>query len=366
MPIESGVSRKRIHSEQVVELSIELAPYIMAYKNYKNVLDNQKGSTNSKQELFYKATYEDLRNGLMDSLSPLTGGSLAAVFDLAMDTEKLTRLRSVAKVIDERLNYNEALKKSSVYEALDDSFVEILSNAVDDTIKKYLESSKSARPINTLKATLQITIDDHTNPDNLTISCFHKKGGGFKESFLQQVSTLEERKGYISTVSSNKLSEAKLWADIPLYIGGRGQGLRMLMRKIDEGRYSESDRKHATKFYKAPVSNIEFSNKMDVFGKAEGAVITITTSKQPVVMEQSGNAKIKGRDTREVIRDMKQRNMNTKSPSTIAIDVDFLNAKDAPKSDKHGSASPLGMDLDFLNDNSDDDQYSSASPTIKK
>jgi hypothetical protein len=100
------------------------------------------------------------------------------------------------------------------------------------SLEKYLKSSERMNPVDTLRATLLVDIDDHTNPEQLTISCFHKNGRGFKAAFLDDVSTLEKRKDYIATFSSNKLSEAKLHADIPLFIGGRGQGLRMLMRKF--------------------------------------------------------------------------------------------------------------------------------------
>ena len=366
MPTSSLVSRKKVILEQAVELSIELAPYIMAYKNYKNVLDVQGGFRNSAQERVFQATYEDVRLKLMDSLSALTGGSLEDVFDLAMDTDRLKQIRTVASSANNRINFNESMKKSAAYEALDDSFVEILSNAVDETIAKHLASSKAMKPISSLKATLLVTIDDHSNPDNLTISCLHKKGRGFKKDFLQQVSTIEERKAYISKVSSNKLSEAKLLADIPLFIGGRGQGLRMLMRKLDEGTYSESDRKHATKLNKAPVSSIEFSNKMDMLGKKEGALITITTSKLPVVIiKEQAASDHHELDAREVMCDMKQRNMDAKkSTESISLNMDFLH--DASGNDKQGSASPLGLDMNFISDNTDGDSDSSASPIFKK
>ena len=321
-----GVARKKVDQQQAVEISLELAPYIMAYKNYKNVLNAQGGPQHSMKEAVYKATYEDLRLRLLNDLSPFAGGNLDDVFDLAMDTQRLTRLRSLSSNINDRINAHEALKNSAVYEALADSFGEILTNAVDETLEKFLKSSERMNPVDTLRATLLVDIDDHTNPDQLTISCFHKDGRGFKATFLDDVSTLEKRKDYIATFSSNKLSEAKLHGDIPLFIGGRGQGLRMLMRKIDEGTFSGPDRKYAKSFNKAAVSSIEFNNKVDSSGNIEGAMISITSSKKPVAIEERSSHQRIERDSREVMKDIKKRTRDGQSsPQSIAIDMDFLN-----------------------------------------
>ena len=85
-------------------------------------------------------------------------------------------------------------------------------------------------------------------------------GTGFPADFLDRVGSLEARNDYRKEVVSHKLVEAGTSPEIPLYFGGRGKGLSMLMRKIDLGTHNESDHKHAKKNYKAEVSDVVFSN----------------------------------------------------------------------------------------------------------
>ncbi len=330
MPELIYIDRRKMHSRDSAEISIELAPYIMAYKNYKNVIELQGGSTNSVMERAYKATFDDLRIRLQECLSPFTGGDFEEVFDKAVDLQRLKEIQEVSSLPNKRIAYLESLKHSAAYEALNDSFVEILSNAVDETIAKHFESPEGTQIIDSLKASVCVGIDDQTDRRNLSITCFHKHGRGFQDSFLKRVASADERKTYMATVSSSKLADAKEMADIPLFIGGRGQGLRMLMRKIDEGTFSEADRKYARRFNKAAVSEIDFSNKVDAVGNVQGALITITTSKAAVVLVE----------TAELTRNFKKDTQEAKkSPLSVAIDLDDSDADVEQSADDYSRAS---------------------------
>ena len=306
MPALSLVQRKKIPMEQAVELSIELAPYLKAYNAYNNMLIDKNNSGQLPNVL---CDYNHHRETLLDSLSPLSGGCLAYVFDMAMD------------------NSMSALKDSAAYEALDDSFVEVLKNSVDEAIATHILTPNDFQSVNTLKATLVVTIDDKTNPANITISCVDN-GRGFQQAFLEQVATSNARAIYAATAISHKLVEANLLSDIALFTGGRGLGLRMLMQKIDLGTLLDAERKYPTYFCRAPVSNIVFSNKIDALGKIEGAIISITTSKQPIAKVPLQRHEFEPKRAKKDCMETVQRNRSQSISSTLSIDTDPLDDTD--------------------------------------
>ena len=107
--------------------------------------------------------------------------------------------------------------------------------------------------------------------------------------------------------------------DIPLYFGGRGKGLSMLIEKIDAGDQTR---------VKAAFADIKLTNQInDSSGKIEGAVITIVTSKEPVINDKIKSA-IQG--------------LRTTSPSSVIdVTLDSGPPKLSMDDDEQGSASPF-------------------------
>lgn len=311
------VQKRKIPGKQTVELSVELAPYIQAYKNYKHIVDMQKGSKSvSEEQLACKIKYEHLRTGLFDGLTALTGGCWEDVFDLAMPPEKMTMKNSVA------------------YQVLEDSFVEILNNTVDETIAKHMESSRSIRPLNTLKAILTVSIDDTTHRDNISITCVDN-GRGYKKDFLEKVDSAEGKKQYADEKSgSNKRSSnaRSISPDIDIFTGGRGLGLRMLIRKVDEGAPSESARRYIENVQRPKTADIVFNNKLDSTGRAIGAEITITTSKPQVnalnTEPESHKRKLPPIQTHPSSLEIKQQLNVLRKSSPLSINTDFSDEED--------------------------------------
>lgn len=316
------VQKKKVPGKQTVELSIELAPYIEAYKKYKHIRDIQG---DAKEILAHKNEYEHLRTHLLDGLTALTGGCWENVFNLAMSPEK------------------QILKDSAAYQILDDSFVEILNNTVDETIAKHMESSRVIRPVNTLKARLSVTIDDYTNPDNISIT-FVDNGRGYKKEFLDKIDSNDARKSYCEqrSGSEKRTSHAKsISPDIDIFTGGRGLGLRMLIRKVTEGSPSESARRYMQDLQRPKTADIVFNNKLDSTGRPIGAEITITTSK-PMVDELHKKV-----DSGRLIlppippyQGMKQKlnDLRINKSSPLTINTDFSDEDQSPKYRGPGSS----------------------------
>ena len=250
----------------------------------------------------------------------LTGGCWEDVVDLAMGGKAQSK----------------SIKGSTASEALEDSYVEILKNAVDEVIAKHFGSASIIKPEDTLKAILVVSIDDKTNPENVVVSCVDN-GRGFTDTFLHRVDTLENRIRYTHRASSEKIPAVKSPSDIPLYTGGQGQGLRMLIRKIEEGTYVEDARSRATMYYKAPVSEIKLSNILDSSGKVAGAVITVTTSKQPVIKAKP------------------QSNMVTPEKETMTLEgarhlMSTMKLQNKTNQDQTDRVSPISIDTDEFDD----------------
>lgn len=143
-------------SEQSVKLSVELSLCVQAYQLYRKIRD---ASGSSLELHVFKETYEDLKKALLNNIR------FPSVLEMAMDSaqDKCNRI-----------------KRSASYLSLERGFVEALQNAVETAMAKYLDSPESKEFVSSLKAILQVTIDDQLGPENVAISCVDISHGAVK------------------------------------------------------------------------------------------------------------------------------------------------------------------------------------------
>ena len=273
--MKSFVNRHKIDGQHAVFISVNIAPYLKAYQQYEALSAHHTPEGGlARVDAFYQ--YQAQRFVLEQRLSVYGAGDFSEIYALAMAIPNHKPDEGEAEVLDfYRAN------KPAAYEALEDSFVELLKNSVDAMIHAHVNDHALPRVLN---ATMRVDFDE-SKQDTVSVRCIDN-GTGFPPDFLAQVSTLEARNEYRKSVKSHKMVEAGDREDIPLYFGGRGKGLSMLIRKIDVGTHNEPDHKFAKKNYKADVSDIVFSNQTDSSGLVTGAVIMIETSKRPVLKEE--------------------------------------------------------------------------------
>ncbi len=292
------VNTVKIEEQQTVKLSIELAPYIQSYKNYKHAVDmNNISNANASDLIGFKQAYETQRTKLLDGLTPLTGGRWEDVFNLAMPVD------------------NADFKHSTAYQVLEDSFVEILSNTVDEMIAKQMESSRNIRPVNTLKAVLSVTIDTQSQPGKISIICTDN-GRGFKNAFLEKVDSADAQQLYThqKTSSNKRTSMAKsISPDIDIFVGGRGLGLKMLVRKVQEDSSLDPAQK----------ATIQFDNIKDSHGKTTGARTIITSLISPE--KELVNTPV------EKINAIKEQLKHIRRNSPLTINTDFSDEDNSPR-----------------------------------
>ena len=251
-----------------------------------------------------KDAYRLERNALLESLAPLTGGSFSEVYDLAKSHPSHAATKK----------YCYKAPNPAAFKALENSFVELLKNSIDVVLQAHV-NCPVIPPV--LNATMCVYVDE-SDPKNVSVRCVDN-GPGFPQDFLNKMSTTDARKAHNHVVSSNKATEAGARVDIPLYFGGRGKGLSMLIGKIDVGDQT---------MVKAAFADIKLTNQInDSSGKIEGAVITIVTSKEPVINDKIKSA-IQG--------------LRTTSPSSVIdVTLDSGPPKLSMDDDEQGSASPF-------------------------
>lgn len=271
--MKSFVNRHKIDGQHAVSISLNIAPYLKAYQEYEALSSHHTPEDGlARVGAYYQ--YQAQRFVLEQSLSVYGAGDFSEIYALAMG---IPNHKPDEGEVRDFLRAN----KPAAYEALEDSFVELLKNSVDAMIHAHVNNRALPR---VLTATMCVHLDE-SKPDTVSVTCIDN-GTGFPPDFLAQVSTRELRNDYRKDTKSHKMVLAEEREDIPLYLGGRGKGLSMLIRKIDVGTHNEPDHKFAKKSYKADVSRIVFSNQVDSSGLVTGAVIMIETSKRPVLKEQ--------------------------------------------------------------------------------
>ena len=251
MPNTLKESLITMNSPQInsVKVTIDMRPYIVAYQEYK--LKQYLGNSKRNE----KEVYFNLKDKLRNRLTGLSGDLLwEQVLELATDGLSSTEI--------------EIIRSSPASSFMDNSFVEIIKNAMDEAILGYYQSLHNPR------IELHINLDVQTDPHNISIT-IDDTGRGFSRKFLGNVATPDKRHHYVE--QTNRTSRDAHPTDIPELFGGANRGLRILMAAC-EGDELEKAGVRNSKYVKPEISDIVFRNKTD----GSGAIIKITTSKKPL------------------------------------------------------------------------------------
>jgi hypothetical protein len=164
------------------------------------------------------------------------------------------------------------IAQSPAARMMDNSFIEIIKNSMDECVSRYYDSNHSVKPM----MQLGLDVDNTSNPDQVLIQ-ITDAGRGFPDSFLSKVNTQQNRDTYVNT---SRGSQKQKQMDRPPLFGGQGRGLRILIA-AEDGDVLERSGKRIHRFTKPEVSSIEFDNIIDTSGHVQGAQITVTTSIEP-------------------------------------------------------------------------------------
>lgn len=169
------------------------------------------------------------------------------------------------------------IKSSPASVFMEESFIELVKNGMDEIILAY--------QFGAIQASLKLTLDiDLSQKDciKLTIS---DNGRGFPSSFLLKIASIADKEKYIEgkgSVKNNAIySEDELEEEsLPHLFGGAGRGLRILMARVLEGD-SLIPGGCEPKFIKPEISKLDFRNGLN----GQGAIIEITTSLKPLQLK---------------------------------------------------------------------------------
>lgn len=164
------------------------------------------------------------------------------------------------------------IAQSPAARMMDNSFIEIIKNSMDECVSRYYDSNHSVKPM----MQLGLDVDNTSNPDQVLIQ-ITDAGRGFPDSFLSKVSTQQNRDTYVNT---SRGSQKQKQMDRPPLFGGQGRGLRILIA-AEDGDVLERSGQRIHRFTKPEVSSVEFDNIIDTSGHVQGAQITVTTSIEP-------------------------------------------------------------------------------------
>jgi hypothetical protein len=226
----------------------------------------------------------------------------------------------------------DAIKASPASKMMDNSFIEIIKNSMDQVISMHYDSHQRQEP--TIQLSLDINVDQTFHPTLISIR-MTDSGHGFPEEFLDKVSTKKSRDTYVNT---SRGSHKEQDDDRPPLFGGQGRGLRILIADED-GDVLERSGTRIHRFTKPEVSSVKFAN-------AQGAQITVTTSMEPRTEFAEKANKIKA-DLRAY---------TTASPDSVATTHESISSRDETPT----------LSFDFLDSEDEDDlkNYDNLSPKI--
>ncbi|HBI22329.1 MAG TPA: hypothetical protein DDY37_07100 [Legionella sp.] len=289
-------------------LSVDLAPYVAAYHRSAN-------------------DYIAIRNALIHALTEFSGYEL---------WNKMIEHASIGLPLEKA---NEVLE-SSIHAVLQEQFVEVIKNSMDEAIKQHYMNGRSL----TVEIVLTLDVSD---PNHLTAT-LTDNGPGFHPAFLKATETPENQMRYIDSTEKNKekrphLHQAELF-------GGRGRGLRILFADFLNGDALESryKKRHHTD---RPPSTIQLHND-SITG---GAALTLTTVSKALsntllqAEQKATNRKFVDR-FRSIISDSAPCRASTAETGTR--DVYTSKKSPAPLSIR-----TLSVDTDVSDDGSDEDPY---------
>ncbi|MDF1683353.1 MAG: hypothetical protein P1U36_01725 [Legionellaceae bacterium] len=249
----SYISMESTSSGQV-DITLNLSFYIEAYEK---AYGYQRSPGKSQADAIAKFKQQSLE--LSGQLTGLTG-----------QMHWLDALRLATE--DWEPSQQDAVAQSPAARMMDNSFIEIIKNSMDEVISMHYDSTPRKPPI--IQLTLKIDNTSYSNQISIQIT---DSGRGFPDSFLDKINTPSRRATYVNASrGSNKTTHH----DRPPLFGGQGRGLRILIAD-ENGDALERSGQRVHRFIKPEISSVEFINALDAFGHCRGARITVTTSIEP-------------------------------------------------------------------------------------
>jgi hypothetical protein len=285
------IQHEKIPGAKSVMVRVDLGPYVNAFRDKviaKELRDayDPKSSTYRALDEDYKLAleeYEKIKDALISEVASDTFRYWPDILDLAVDKERL-------KAMDDGYPSDEdydlmdeaaAIESSAASEYMQDFYIEILKNAMDEAVLKTIRLNQ---PTNQAVLRLRVDIDDKSKPSEVSIRCTDN-GRGFPPEFREtNLANREKRRNYVDNRDKSKFSGnisgsqsgSKRQEDMPSLFGGQNRGLRMAIATIDDGDVLETN-KRVKRYAPLEMSEINFTNQ-----PGAGACITVTTSKEPL------------------------------------------------------------------------------------
>ncbi|MDF1758717.1 MAG: hypothetical protein P1U74_10550 [Legionellaceae bacterium] len=325
-PTDKWIQINKIPASSSAKVTVNLKPYIDAYRQYKDVeraISNEIEDSDeyTKQILLVlyesaKNKYEQIKQELIKETFEDTYSYWPDLVDEVMDLEQFNSIDE-EDLLDEELEAIEAVrefKKTASYTYMEDSFIEIIKNSMDQIIIHTLQSGLDSN-----RANLELTVDLEEDPESkeIIVTCTDN-AGGFDEEFLtKNLSSFESKEAYVNRCHKTKLSDnidgsssgTKTSEEMPTLFGGQNRGLRLLIALVDNGDVLEPNGKRIPTYAPLESSKVQFENNP----QNDGAVVRIITSKEPLEF-------IYERDN-ITANDSSKKEGNDGSP--LSIDTDF-------------------------------------------
>jgi len=225
------------------------------------------------------------------------------------------------------------IKNSPAYFFMRRQFAESLKNSIDSVLS-YHEDDPS-HPKDTVELDLNISLIRGKQEEiNITLS---DNGVGFPPAFLEKIRTKARREGsdYYHQAATNKpVAERLDRKKHRLFMGGAGQGLAELAGLVDKGNpkfgrekghgeHQDGERQtdglaENTTYELPKKSELVFSNKCETSDE-HGAVISITTSKDPIKTHITRLSIAISDDEVITLPPMNKRRFGKKSPVTVTV-----------------------------------------------
>ncbi len=234
---------EKVRDQMSVDICIDLSSYLHAYRQ----------QCNGDRSAAY--IFNTIRAKITNETSPhsIKGATL------------LPNLIEIAT--ENQFKLKEIIEKTSAYFFMADSLVEIVKNAIDESLQHALDSHAEI-----VRTTVRVDIEFDDSLDKIAITCTDQ-GRGFSPILIETLNSSKNRASYLKRHGSDKAMQT---GGINCFFGGRGRGLRDLIAKV------EGDKgltQHATyHFFKKPkYSTLQCFNN-------QGAAVKVTTSTEEVVL----------------------------------------------------------------------------------
>lgn len=293
-----------------VTISMDLTEYIDAHARKDNDPDR------------YSQAISSLRSKLEDQV---VDNYFSNIMDLSLQGLPEARIHEIWK--------------SPAIEILMGSFVEILRNAIDETIQ-----ANHADKSNSTCMQMTIRIDNDTNPNLVSVDIIDN-GRGFPDKFLDKVQiSAEKRNDYIlefQEVKKLKKQDAHLDSPTPYsgpaLVGGHGLGLKYFLADAqnDELVGQGKHKKLKNAYPKSDDYSLDFGNLQDISPEYRGGIIRLQTPLAPRV------------SLADLMMDIKDRKRDIETPSPETTTNESVTSK-----------SSLTLDLDFSDDPDDNQGFS--------